>query len=159
MPLEGAGSTCRQIPPLFEKRAKVPRMAAEMLPVHPPQADIEKPSLTEEPAVAFQIPAEKQRRRIGGKAAEALLVPAHGELRRLGDNDLLPADSCAEQARHRAEMAPRADHEPGTDAPVDEPPPVATFQRRHRFARQLPHAAPQQQVMIELAAPDAVTDG
>ncbi len=99
MPLKRAGSACRQIPPLLQKRAEVPRMAAEMGPVHPSQADIEKPSLPEEPSVAFQIPAEKQRRRIGGKATEALLVGAHGEFSCLGNNGLLSADSCSEQAR------------------------------------------------------------
>ena len=109
MPLKPAAHVSAYLSAFLDKCPKLPQMAAEILSVHASQADIEKPSLPEEPAVTFHVPAEKELRRIAGNAAHF-------------------ADFCSQKASHRAMMSASAHQEPGPDVAVDDPVAVIPFQ-------------------------------
>src|SRR5512133_3538595 len=98
---ESAVKATLQNPPLYKKRAKVPHMTAEMLPVLPSQTDIDNPPFAEKPAVAFHVPAEIESRHFGNSAADSLLIRADGKLRNLGNDDVLSVEVCTQKARYR----------------------------------------------------------
>ena len=121
------------------------------------QADVQKTTLAETPAVPLQVGAEIELRALAERATVLGLLRRHPELQLLrGDDGFGRPEVCAEVPRHRTEMTARADQHPRADAPVREPSVALPLERAQRLAQLEPRAAAAEQIVIELEAPDAV---
>src|SRR5690606_36996715 len=128
----------------------------------PAQADVQIIALAEAPAIPFEVFAEIKLRPLAGDRAARRLFVAQFELDLLRtDGPLFLAELCAEEARHRTEVAAGANDQRRGDLTVDQPAPTLAFPALAlhgfpRFAEPQAGAAALEQIVVEFAAPDAV---
>ena len=79
-----------------------------------PETEVEIVAFAQTPAIALEIAAKKQLRRVGANGAFLDLLRTHQKFDFLGDDHFLaPANFAADMACHRASVAAGADNEGG----------------------------------------------
>src|SRR4051812_29995589 len=105
-------------------------MRAERARVEAAEAHVEPVLLAEAPAVTLEVGGEVQLRSVAADGQRAFLLGGDPELDLLGDHDRIVLAAGAQVARHRAEMAARADEEGRAHLPIDHPRPRPALERR-----------------------------
>ena len=139
---------------------EVVEVMLEVVRVLAAQADVEKVVLAEDPGVAHQVPAEPEFRGVLAHPAPFGLLRGHLELHFLGGHRGLMAPwAFADGCRHRAEVATGPDDQWRLVFAVEAPfAVVGAFQGLELDPFGTLAAAALEQVVVELAAADAIAD-
>ncbi len=125
--------------------------------IGPPQPDIEEVPFAETPPIAFHVRAEIQFGRSAAHRAIGLLALIHLKLSLLRDHRR-SSRLRTEMSSHGAKMSTRAHHQTRPQVAIDNPTsPIALDAREPNTLVQSRPAAPQQ-ILIEFAAPNPVTN-
>src|SRR5690242_10377644 len=96
--------------------------------IHPPQAHVQKILLSKTPAIPFEVGAKVEFRNLRRDRATGPLLLIHFEFDFLSYDHRFTRGLSAGEARHRAEVAPGAYHQPSPQTAVRDPLVVVTFQ-------------------------------
>src|SRR4030095_3013798 len=133
-------------------------MLGEMAAVEPPQADIQKISFPEDPAITLHIRAKEQLGNFATNRTLFLLADVHFKLGLLGRHNRLSSGFRSQVSRHRTEMTSGSNYQPGFELIVDKPGVAQPFQAAKSDSFNQPGARTRRKIMVELKAANSIAD-
>ena len=124
----------------------------------PAETNVEVGPFSNAPTVALEIVAEEELRDLGVHAAFRFLRVLEEILDLLRDHGFFFSEFRIQKSRNRTEMAAGADEERGGKPPVNEPTIGTALESLHRNATFQLRTGSSNQIAVEFAAPDGVTD-
>ena len=157
VPPERPRELAGQIAPAPEMRAEIRHAPAQPAASQAPQPDVQIGPLAHQPAVPLAVAAEGKRRVAGGQAAVGQLLLAHLEFRHHGHDRRLPPPGLAPSARATGQLCPPAPTRSlARILPFTSHPSAIRSRLRTGSPSAVAAGVVLQQVVVELAPPDAV---